>query len=327
MAPTSFLSKIHNSLLELAREETANTLGNRSNYIGMSDAVKCPRQVVVDKTMPPVDHDLKTLLRFKRGHIVEDILADAFTHAGMQFERQVEIVSDRCTAPFITHIDFVFTSERSKIKAVLEVKSQDNEPPATPWSNWEMQLHGQIAKVQRKDPDYTVKGAILAMPLGGDIRFWDGYTPCDEILVGLEARVESMWSAIESVKSGAADVDDVTSCDVSPLCGFCHALSSCPKFAAEEVPELDFEAQTILEIDKMIKELETSSKREKEKLLKIVDVRGPFIAYGQLWQRAKREKTNTDLKALGDFLSGLGHDLKKFQKPNPYSFLEHKKAV
>ncbi len=116
---------LEKSLQQLAHQHTERTLGDRSTYLGASDVAGCPRRVILDKLNPPV-HDLATLLRFQRGHMAEDIIAEAFAAAGYtNFQRQVEVFPNS-NSPITAHLDFVFTSERNSLKSILEVKSSTN---------------------------------------------------------------------------------------------------------------------------------------------------------------------------------------------------------
>lgn len=104
---------IKNTLLtglqKFAKQHTLTTLGDRSSYLGASDIGYCPRKVILDR-LHPAEHDLATLLRFQRGHMAEDIVANAMTAAGYDnFDRQVEVIASG-TTPIKVHIDFVFTS-------------------------------------------------------------------------------------------------------------------------------------------------------------------------------------------------------------------------
>ena len=95
------------SLQALSKQHTLTTLGDRSSYLGASDIGTCPRKVIFER-LQPGEHDLATLLRFQRGHMAEDIVANAMTAAGYDnFDRQVEVIAS-CTTPIKVHIDFVF---------------------------------------------------------------------------------------------------------------------------------------------------------------------------------------------------------------------------
>ncbi|HGY11401.1 MAG TPA: hypothetical protein ENK36_03450, partial [Desulfobacterales bacterium] len=101
-------------------------LGDRAEYVGASDVGQCPRKVVLSKTQP-VPYDLQTLIRFERGNLVERIVKNAFDHAGIQYDPQVEIIHPEFNH-LKAHLDFMF-SRQNEI-AVLETKSVSNIPDA-----------------------------------------------------------------------------------------------------------------------------------------------------------------------------------------------------
>jgi CRISPR-associated exonuclease Cas4 len=69
------------ALQQLAIRQTAETLGDRATYLGASDIAACPRKTILGKRQTP-EANLVTLLRQRRGHMAEEIVAAAFTVAG-----------------------------------------------------------------------------------------------------------------------------------------------------------------------------------------------------------------------------------------------------
>ena len=147
-------------LAKARQHHTANSLGDRSTYVGASDIGHCPRKAVLEK-IAPKDPDLATLIRFARGHLAEEIIAEALSAA--QPDRQVELEADipycphcRCwTAhpasgpmhcpdcgeplrllPLKAHCDFVFDDD-----LVLECKSAQTTEIQ---DSWRTQLQTQM---------------------------------------------------------------------------------------------------------------------------------------------------------------------------------------
>lgn len=147
------------ALQQLAVQQTLETLGDRAAYLGASDIGACPRKTILSKLNPP-EADLVPLLRFRRGHMAEDIVAAAFTAADFSnFKRQVEV----CYAgdvPVSAHIDFVFISEARKTMAVLEVKSPETMP-THPYGSWESQLYLQMGLLADSYPVHRGKRRYL----------------------------------------------------------------------------------------------------------------------------------------------------------------------
>jgi len=310
------------SLQKLARQHTEETLGNRSDYLGASDIGYCPRKVILEK-INPSEHDLATLLRFQRGHMAEDIIARAFTAAGYSnFEQQVE-VSIPGDIPIKAHIDFVFTSVAQKIKSILEIKST-NRIPDEPYGSWESQLYIQMGALAEKYPDYAIKGAVLPIDLAaGEVEFFNGYTPQKTIFKGLLGKAEMIWSDYQAMQEGKEIEPDT---DVSPLCGFCNHIESCPRFEAEEVPELVSVVDELQKMQEEEKHLQGKIKPCKAKLFNIVKQRGAIKTGGRFLKKATRNRKHLVMDRLEAFLADHGSSIDEFQETRSFSFLEIKKA-
>jgi len=312
------------ALQQLAIQQTVETLGDRSAYLGASDIGACPRKTILSKIKPP-EADLVTLLRFRRGHMAEDIVAAAFTAAGFtNFDRQVE-VRHPGDVPLTAHLDFVFTSKARKTMAVLEVKSPETIP-AQPYGSWETQLYLQMGLLAAAFPDYTVeKGAILAINFGSSgMALFNGYTPQTTIFDGLIDRACTIWDDYRKVR---ADESVIPAMEVSPLCGYCPFVGDCPKFEAAEVRELAESVEILTELQQQQKNLEEEIDIRKRDLLAMVATRGPIKAHGRLLQKATRTRKTLDTIRLTDFLKGYGRSLSDFQDSGSYSFLEIKRAA
>jgi len=315
---------LRTALQKLALQQTSETLGDRTTYLGASDIAACPRKTILAR-IAPSEPDLVTLLRFRRGHMAEDIVADAFTAAGFtNFERQVEVIHDG-EVPLKAHIDFVFTSEAAKTKAVLEVKSPESIPEQ-PYGSWEMQLYLQMGLLARNSPGYTVeKGAILAINFGSEgLELFNGYTPQATILDGLLDRAQAVWTDYRKILS---NVEAEPATEVTPLCGFCDYISTCPQFDADEVPELADKVEILTMLQEQQKNLEADISNRKGQLLAIASQRGPFKAYGRLLQKTTRNRKAMNMERLAAFLKEYGHSPDEFKEDGFYSFLEIKKAA
>jgi len=312
------------ALQQFAQQQTVETLGDRSTYLGASDIGACPRKTILAKINPP-DADLVTLLRFRRGHMAEDIVAAAFTAAGFSnFKRQVEVRYPG-EVPVTAHIDFVFISESRKTMAVLEVKSPESMPDG-PYGSWETQLYLQMGLLAANYPDYRVeKGAILAVNFGAQgMQLFNGYMPQTMIYEGLIDRATVIWRDYQKYAAGELSALVM---EAGPLCGFCPFVADCPKFEAEEVQELTESVEILTELQKQLKALDDDITTRKNNLLAIVSARGPLKAHGRFLQKAVRSRKVLDVDRLNDFLKGYGQSLADFQMTTSYSFLEIRKAA
>lgn len=318
------LLTLQTALQQLADQHTVETLGDRTAYLGTSDIGTCPRKTILKKIKAPAA-DLVTLLRFRRGHMAEDVVANAFTVAGFtNFKRQVE-VRHAGEIPVLAHLDFVFISEARKTMAVLEVKAPENIPDH-PHGAWETQLYLQMGLLADSFPGYTVeKGAILAVNFGDQgMRLFDGYAPQTVLYQGLIDRAGSIWKQYQQYSTGTLAMPSM---EAGPLCGYCPFLQDCPKFEAEEVKELTESVEILVELQQRQKDLEAEISLRKGDLLAIVAQRGPLKAHGRLLRKAFRTRSVLDTDQLGQFLQGYGHSLADFQKSSSYSFLEIRKAA
>ena len=175
-------------------------------------------------------------------------------------------------------------------------------------------------------PDYTVeKGAILAVNFGAQgMRLFNGYTPQATIYQGLIDRAASIWDQYQRYSTGDLAFPAM---EAGPLCGYCPFLLDCPKFAAEEVQELNENVEILIELQHQQRDLEAEIGLRKTDLLAIVSQRGPLKAHGQLLRQAVRTRKVLDTDRLGQFLQGYGQSLADFQKSSTYSFLEIRKAA
>jgi CRISPR-associated exonuclease Cas4 len=306
------------SLRKLSKQQTADTLGNCGSYLGASDVGHCPRKVILEK-INPAEHNLASLLRFQRGHMAEDIIAMAFTAAGYtNFERQVEIELHCEGVPFQAHIDFVFTSKVSKVKSILEVKSSN--VPDSPYGSWESQLYVQMGGKQEDCPDYTIKGAILAIDLAaGEVGLFSGYSPNSMMFQGLKDRAASIWSDYQATLNG----EEVSlSTEPGPLCSFCHHLMSCPRFEAQEAPDMAEFVQELEQLQLEEKALKNKIKPFKINLQGIVEQIGPIKVNNHILKMKSQERKSLDTERLELFLSDHGHSLSDFQNPYKISFLD-----
>ena len=311
------------SLQTLSKQHTQETLGDRSSYLGASDIGNCPRKVIFER-LQPADHDLATLLRFQRGHMAEDIVANAMTAAGYtNFDRQVEVIASG-TTPIKVHIDFVFTTNNPKVKAILEIKSTTSIPDE-PYASWESQLYLQMGSLKEQYPEYQIKAAVLAIDLGsGEVEFFNGYIPEDTMYAGLLDRASKIWTDYQFMAIGHPKLPAT---EPGNLCGYCNHLSTCPRFAAEEVPELEDAVAELQELQDKEKSLKNQIEPKKANLLQIVDRAGhPIKVNGSILSKATRSRKSFDISRLTAFLADQGHTVNDFQESSSFSFLDIKKS-
>ena len=255
--------------------------------------------------------------------MAEEIVANAFAAAGYtNFERQVEVAVDG-NVPIKAHIDFVFTSEIHKIKSVLETKSTSNIPD-DPYGSWESQLYIQMGALAKKFPDYTIRGAFIALDLAnGEAEFFNGYSPQKTIFDGLLRKAEGLWADYQAILCGKELELDT---DPGPLCSFCNHLTSCPRFEAEEVPHLAASVNELRELQANEKKFKDKVAPCKQKIFAIVQKRGSIKSGGCVLRAATRTRKHLVTSRLDHFLRDHGSSIDEFQEDRSFSFLEIKKA-
>ena len=319
------INKIKEALQTLSEHHTKKSLGDRSLYIGASDIGGCPRKVLLSKLYPQTS-DLNQLIQQKRGHLTETILEEAFSEAGFNnVTKQVAVKYLKYdTLPVKAHIDFVFTSEASKTKAILEVKSPKNILPKAPYEAWIMQLYLQMGLLAEKHPGYKIKGAILLMGLNvGEIKVFNGYEHNPEIFEGLLNRSSVLWEQLEELRNNP-DTDIKT--EVSPLCGYCDFIANCPALQAEEIPELEDTAEQYLALKEQDKSIKASMQELSNKLSNISEEYGNIVAGNYIIKKVTRSRSSFNAKALTDYFEKNGGNTtaNDFKTPTKYSFLDIK---
>ena len=312
------------SLRNLSKQHTAETLGDRRNYLGASDIGQCPRKVILER-INPKEHDLATLLRFERGHMAEEIVAKVFTAAGFtNFERQVEIDVSSEKVPFLVHIDFLFSSKIDKVKSILEVKS--GSVPSTPYGSWESQLYIQMGAVAEQYPDHTVKGALLSLDLAnGEIGFFPGYQPNETVFQSLKTKAEEIWSDYQALVQGH-EVELAT--EPGLLCGgYCNHLLGCPRFAAQEAPEMAGILEDLQRLQAKEKSLKARMEPMKKNLLTVVQTVGAIKVNNSILAKRSQSRKSLNMEKLEAFLTDLGQSICDFQESGTTSsWLDIKKC-
>jgi len=166
------MSLLARGLVESSAQRTLSSLGDRNQYIGMSDighALECPRAAVGRKLFGNGDdlvhqHDLSSLLarqlRLQRGHWFEAGIAQVFRQQRLPVIEQLEIKTSHHGVPIRAHLDFVFASIVGQPTVrILELKSCENIP-STLYSSYETQVYGQVGLLHAlwNEPAFGVHG-------------------------------------------------------------------------------------------------------------------------------------------------------------------------
>jgi Holliday junction resolvase len=172
---TDFTKRLLEGYTRANEIRTAAFLGDRSTYVGLSEAAKafgCLRAAVADRVQPMPkypslaalqlfdDSAAKTALErirpLERGHEQESGLASAFAALGLNVLRQLEICVEHEGVPIHAHLDFVLFHD--DMVEVVESKSNESIPDVL-YVEYEAQIHGQVGLLQRfsGQPVFTLR--------------------------------------------------------------------------------------------------------------------------------------------------------------------------
>ncbi|TKB25161.1 hypothetical protein FCL47_16080 [Desulfopila sp. IMCC35006] len=148
-------------MLAHGRQDTLDQLGDRSQYIGMSDigkALECLRSAVADKSgiieniqpqaISGLSHEkIKQVLikqiTLQRGHWQEYGIQKAITSTRAHCIPQLEISMDYRGVPLKAHLDFTIVRDRPHPAVrILELKSNEHIPDNL-YASYEAQIYGQ----------------------------------------------------------------------------------------------------------------------------------------------------------------------------------------
>ncbi len=143
------LTLLSEGLQNYSNDRTAQLLGNRLDYIGLSDIgryLECPRSAV-DAKINSIEaaSDLRKQLAVNRGHWFEDGVGKAISVQNLNSISQLEIDVVWQGVPVKAHLDFtlVWSDPQPRVR-IVEVKST-HHLPAVLNSSYELQVYGQVS--------------------------------------------------------------------------------------------------------------------------------------------------------------------------------------
>ncbi|MDD2273796.1 MAG: hypothetical protein PHH29_16240 [Desulfuromonadaceae bacterium] len=247
------------------QQKQSSHLGDRTGYVGASDIAGCPRKAALGK-QNPTGHDIKTLLRFSRGHAAQAMYAEFFRTGGALFEEEVEvrhpdIPEIRC------HIDFLFYANRqTKRLHIVEMKSTDGIPDE-PYSSWVDQLHVQMGLLHLTlDPAVEIGGSILVVDLNaGEYKEFNSYSPNKLVFKQLVEKGQHILAAARG--------ECTPRTEPGILCGFCPYRPDCPSHAVgvDLPPEIHQAGKAYLELNDQKKVIDARLEVLKNDILTFVD--------------------------------------------------------
>ena len=337
VTPESFTT----ALQAASHAQTAQTLGDRSKYVGASDIGQCPRKVILGKVVP-AQHSLKTLLHFKRGHLTEEIVAEVLRDFEPERQRTISdeipycplceyveteqrssALCPRCQEsmnllPVKTHLDFLLPGNR-----IIEVKSTSLLEVQ---KSWEDQLAFQMLLLHRETGRH-VEGALLMIDLGkAEMKAMNGYEYSPDKTLYLLNRAVKIWEGLNRA-SRQENLDGLLlDCEPSILCGYCQYLLTCHAMSGPELPEdIGAVLNNYYELSNQEKEVTTRKGILRDHILKILRP-GTYQAQNLRIRLSNRSRTSTNMKQVEALLGELGQDISNFQSVSKYPVLDIKAA-
>ena len=266
----SLLALIATGLHAHAEQSTAQTLGDRSQYVGLSDigrALECPRAALCNKVFARPQPSLQKLLTLQRGHWLEHGIGQALAAQGLRVLPQLELSLVHNGVPIKAHMDFVLVWEKPRPAVrILELKSTERLPE-TLYTSYECQLYGQAGLLAQmwNQPAFSLRdahGAILHHnltmpelcrahfglhlpndPTKVDIEAWvlclsmsdarpfGPYLPNDNMRDLCLNTAQTLWANKQAVEAGQLDIDAMAyASGFHALCAYCDWNATCPKF-------------------------------------------------------------------------------------------------
>ena len=187
-----------------------------------------------------------------------------------------------------------------------------------------MQLHTQLflyEHCRQRSP----QGCILVMDLArGALHVTDPYILDTGMVPGIIQRGIEIWEGVVAASSSPDPESLDIKTEPGPLCGWCDYLETCPAFHGEELPdELAGLFQNYLDLCRTEKEIKTEKDTLRDQALAML-APGKYMADDLRVSLFDRNRTTTDMKAIGALLGGLGHDIADYQRQTSYKVLDVK---
>jgi CRISPR-associated exonuclease Cas4 len=262
---------IKENLPKVLEEQTKQTLGDRTKYIGASDIGGCLRKAYLSKTST-VKHDTKQLIVFERGHLAEGIVAKMLHSRSFKLLPQVEVTEKASNGfPMEAHIDFVADGKKNNKRTlvVIEAKSTDYEV-SEPYDSWVYQTQLQLELLSRKYPDVDVRGYIVAINV--NTGWFDTFkVKPNQVFRDISLqRVDILAEALVNKVEPEAEVQ--------LYCTKCEFKDSCPAITKMTNEHLSKDVQHVVDRIASLKDVEKEIKSLKKQLQEFMEATDLKIA-------------------------------------------------
>lgn len=244
---------INKNLPEVLAKKTADSLGDRSKYIGASDIGSCLRKAYLSK-MNSVEHDIAQHIVFQRGHIAEEIVALMLD--GTPYKQQVEVGGKASNGFDIkAHLDFVV--DFGKECVVVEAKST-SIPVDEPYESWILQVQMQMGLLQSQCKGKKVRGYVVAIDVNS------GWFKTFEVLPNKALFDVAMDNA--NILANALVESSEPEADVQLYCSKCAFKGDCPAITNITAQQLPKDVQEVVDFIAKKSSIEKEIKAAKKQL-------------------------------------------------------------
>ncbi|MGE4517771.1 MAG: Dna2/Cas4 domain-containing protein [Arcobacteraceae bacterium] len=301
---------IHMNLPKVLAEDTANSLGDRSKYIGASDIGSCLRKSYLSKTQK-VEHDIAQHIVFERGHIAEGVVAKMLR--GTPYREQVEVVGKAENGYDIkAHMDFVV--DFGKQCVVVEAKSTSSEVDE-PYESWILQVQMQMGLLQSQCKGKKVRGYLIAINVNtGWFKTFE-VLPDKALFDAAMANANTLANALVERQEPEAQLE--LYCSKCAFKGDCPAIrNATAETLPEEIKEVVKKIAGKTAIEKEIKSL----KKQLQEFMEATGIRLAKADNNTVSLVTRKGKKTVDTELLKEFDPELYARLEC--EGDPYSFLK-----
>jgi len=301
---------IEMNLPKVLAEDTANSLGDRSKYIGASDIGSCLRKGYLSKVQK-VEHDIAQHIVFERGHIAEGIVAKMIR--GTPYKEQVEVAGKAKNGYDIkAHIDFVV--DFGKECVVVEAKSTSFEVDE-PYESWVLQVQMQMGLLQSQCKGKSVRGYVVAINVN------TGWFKTFEVLPNRTLFGVAMTNA--NTLANALVERQEPEAQLELYCSKCAFKADCPAIRNATAENLPPEIKEVVKkiagktaIEKEIKSL----KQQLKDFMEATNIKMAKVDNNTVSLVTRKGKKTVDTELLKEFDPSLYSRLEC--DGDPYSFLK-----
>jgi len=255
---------INRNLPKVLAQETANTLGDRSKYIGASDISGCLRKAFLTKQQDP-KYDISQHIVFQRGHIAEQLVEKMLK--GTPYKAQVEVKGKADNGFDIkAHIDFVV--DFGKEVVIVEVKTISTDIDE-PYDSWVLQTQLQMSLLKASSQS-QIRSYIVAINLNS------GFYKTFEI--DFNGSLSKIALEKANILANALKNNRCPDGEMQLYCSKCPFKSNCETISKGVEEQLPLDIKSLVNKLKSFQSIEKDMKRCKDELKSFLETTNINVA-------------------------------------------------